>query len=122
MTMCQEWPRGRALVFKKNGMVALDTREMLLELGFADVAVAARGEEAIVEILTMRPQWAVIDAGHAPEELEAIIAALNEDGVPFVLICNAPDGSDIPEQWQGRPYLARPYSKAELEALAPLRV
>jgi CheY-like chemotaxis protein len=111
--------RGHALVFKNNGLVAHDTRELLLELGFAEVAVAARGGEALAEVLGARLDWALIDAGLPDRELSAVIEALDAAKVPFALVCSNPEGTDIAPQWQGRTYLARPYSKAELEALAP---
>lgn len=113
--------RGRALVFKDNGLVALDTRETLLELGFAEVAVAARSPEALAQIASARPDWAVLDAGLPPADLAAVIAALDAARVPFVLVCSNPDGSDLGADGKGRTFLARPYGMAELEKLLPAR-
>lgn len=116
------YPPARALVYDDNGLVALDTREILLELGFAEVTIAACGDDAVNCLKANGLVWAVIDAGCPADDLAVVIAALDASAVPFVLICSNPDGTDIAPQWQDRAFLARPYSKAELEARAPLRV
>lgn len=113
------YPRRRALVFDDNGLVALDTRELLLEMGFADVAVAARGDAALAAVRGTRLDWALLDAGLPEGDLCAVMEALDAAEVPIVLVCSDPDGTDIAPQWQDRTFLARPYSQAELMALAP---
>lgn len=119
MSKGEGYPRGNALVYDDNGLVALDTRETLLELGFRQVTIAACGDDAVASLRNSGLHWAVIDAGCPARDLAAVIAALDAAAVSFALVCSSPDGSDIPEQWKGRTYLARPYGKADLERLAP---
>lgn len=37
--------------------------------------------------------------------------------VPFAFICDLSDGSDVPPAWRGTPFLAKPYTEAELAQL-----
>jgi len=37
--------------------------------------------------------------------------------VPFAFICDLSDGSDVPSAWKGTPFLAKPYTEAELATL-----
>ena len=117
MAKSEERRHRRALVYDDNGLVALDTREVLLELGFDEVSTAACGDEALSCLNGQGLDWGVIDAGCPEDDLAAVIAAFDAHAVPYVLVCSDPGGTDIPTQWKGRTYLARPYSKADLEAL-----
>ena len=117
MQKATERAMGRALVIEANGLVALDTREMLLELGFAEVAALARVDTALDAIAQCAPDWSLIDARLAADDLAPVMAALDAVGATVVLVSSRPDGSDIDPRWTDRAFLTRPYGPADLAAV-----
>ncbi|WP_296680718.1 response regulator [Novosphingobium sp.] len=110
-------PGRRALVVDDNGLVALDTREMLIELGFTQVHVASRGDQALEHVATSPFDWALVDGTLRGGDLENVVAALDQAGVPLAFVSSLGDGSDIAPAWAERDFIARPYGKRELAAL-----
>ena len=107
----------RALVVEANGIVALDTREMLLELGFAEVEALARVDTALCAIAARVPDWSLVDPMLPDGEMSPLIAALDAIGTAVVLVSSRPDGSDIAPRWADRRFVTRPYGREDLAAL-----
>ncbi|PKB14423.1 response regulator receiver domain-containing protein [Novosphingobium kunmingense] len=106
-----------ALVVDDNGLIALDTREVLIELGFPEVHIAADGGEALARLAHRSYDWALVDGTLKGGDLECVVGRLDEKGIPLVFVCSQPDGSDIAVERDGRLFIARPYGKKNLAAL-----
>lgn len=111
----------KALVVDDNGLVAMDTREILIEMGLDEVDIASHGDEAIERLDADRYDWALVDGTLKGGNLDHVIAALDANAVPLIFICSQPDGSDIAADREGRPFLSRPYAKRDLAALIGLK-
>ncbi len=114
-------PGQSALVVDDNGLIALDTREMLLELGFDQVDVASQGSEALELIASGRYEWALVDGTLKGGDLGDVITAIDAAAIPMAFVTSLKDGSDIAENWTGRAFVARPYGKKDLLPLLPRR-
>ena len=117
MADCDPSSGPSALVIDDSGLVALDTRELLVELGFVCVQVASRGDEAIRLAGAHPYDWALVDGTLKGGDLDQVVAALDDAGIPLVFVCSLPDGADIQTDRAGRRFIARPYGKRELAAL-----
>lgn len=109
--------RRAALVLEDNGLIAMSTREMLLECGFASVVVAATGTDALHALGEGRVDFALLDATRLPDGAAAVAQVLEDAGVPFAFVCDDAGGGDLGFRWGARPYLVRPYVKGDIAAL-----
>lgn len=106
-----------ALVVEESPLIAMNAEQTLLRCGFDAVHVAcspvqgaelAEGAQLDFALLAVEP------GGSHGLVLAPMLAQRN---VPFAFICDLSDGSDVPSAWKGTPFLAKPYTEAELAKL-----
>jgi CheY-like chemotaxis protein len=110
----------RILVVEDSPVVAQASEDMLADMGCAVVGPATNmaaalqlsGEEAI--------DGAIVDINIRGGKAYPVMKILEQRGIPFLLTSGYADWS-MPEEWQGRPRLAKPYTPNMLrEALLRL--
>jgi DNA-binding response OmpR family regulator len=88
---------------------------MLSDMGCEVVGPAGTMAPAL-ELATDEPlDAAVVDINIRGGKAFAILGILEGRQIPFLLTSGYADWS-MPEEWQGRPRLAKPYSEAQLRA------
>ncbi|MBB3033959.1 HWE histidine kinase domain-containing protein [Alteriqipengyuania lutimaris] len=109
----------RVLLIEDNMIIALDTEEMLRELGVEDVLVSGSVTQALRAIEKDRPDFAVLDFNLGEESSEPVARELARTGVPFVLATGYSAKEVRFEELGARAILKKPYDKADLgKALA----
>ena len=71
------------LLVEDSMIIAMDTEEMLRELGYSNVMVAGSSAAALAEIAEQKPGFAILDYNLGDENSEDIAERLAADGVPF---------------------------------------
>ncbi|MEL7691675.1 HWE histidine kinase domain-containing protein [Citromicrobium bathyomarinum] len=109
----------RVLLIEDNMIIALDTEEMLRELGVTDVIVSGSVTQALRAIDKEQPDFAVLDFNLGEESSEPVARQLARDGVPFVLATGYSAKEVKFEELGARAILKKPYDKSDLaKALA----
>ena len=109
----------RVLLIEDNMIIALDTEEMLRELGVKDVLVSGSVTQALRAIEKESPQFAVLDFNLGEESSEPVARELTRRGVPFVLATGYSAKEIKFEELGARSILKKPYDKSDLaKALA----
>ena len=102
----------RVLVIEDNMIIALDTEEMLRELGVEHVANSVT--QALEAIAQDQPEFAVLDFNLGEESGEPVARELAQRRIPFVLATGYNAG-DVPvAQLGARAILKKPFDKAGL--------
>ena len=104
----------RVLLIEDNMIIALDTEEMLLELGVAEVLVSGSVTQALRAIDKDKPDFAVLDFNLGEESSEPVARQLARDGVPFVLATGYSAKEVKFEELGARAILKKPYDKSDL--------
>lgn len=109
----------RVLLIEDNMIIALDTEEMLIELGVREVLVSGSVTQALRAIEKDRPDFAVLDFNLGEESSEPVARQLAREGVPFVLATGYSAKEVKFEELGARAILKKPYDKSDLaKALA----
>lgn len=104
----------RVLLIEDNMIIALDTEEMLRELGIGDVTVAGSVTQAMRAIETDKPEFAVLDFNLGEESSEPVARELVRQGVPFVLATGYSAKEVRFEELGAKAILKKPYDKSDL--------
>lgn len=106
-----------ALVVEESPLIAMNVEQTLLRCGFAAVHVACSPDaaEEMAKLADLDFALLSVEPGGAHGNLLAPLLAGRK--VPFAFICDLSDGSDVPPAWRGTPFLAKPYTEAELAQL-----
>lgn len=96
------------LVLEDDHLLAMLLTDMLERLGCARVRHAAGVESALALLAAERPMVAVLDVNLAGEPADAVAAALDAAGVPFVFATGA-GRAGIARAWAGRPVIQKPF-------------
>lgn len=107
---------GPALIVEDKIVIALDTEEILKELGAETVLVAASSSEALRTIESHPLGFALLDIDLDTETSEAVGSALEERGIPFVFASGYSADKAVAEQHQHVPLLRKPYTRGALAA------
>ncbi|TCR07249.1 response regulator [Neorhizobium sp. JUb45] len=104
-----------ALVLDDEMLIALDVEAMLLDLGFARVAVVPSVSEALDYLSRDKPDAAVIDFHVRGRNCEPVAGALRSLGVPTVIH----SGTSFDPDYHGTffadfPWLGKPSSREHL--------
>ncbi|MBM2576036.1 GAF domain-containing protein [Jannaschia sp. Os4] len=108
-----EWD-GLALVVEDNMIIALDTSDMLEDMG-ATVRMAGTVAEAMAVLEADAIGLAVLDVNLGDTNSLPVAEALAERGVPFVLVTGYGDG-EITAAYPPAPVLRKPYAPDEFRA------
>ena len=106
-----------ALVVEDNALVAMVARAVFEECGCESVTVIASLEFALGFVRSEQISFALLVTRLEEGDTLPLVALLARRGIPFAFVSDFADGRDIPEQWSGRPYIAKPYTDAELGEL-----
>ena len=104
----------RVLLIEDNMIIALDTEEMLRELGVEDVLVSGSVTQALRAIEKDQPDFAVLDFNLGEESSEPVARELKRMGVPFVLATGYSAKEVRFEELGARAILKKPYDKSDL--------
>ena len=99
----------RILVVEDSPVVADACEDMLRDMGCTVVGPATNMATAL-QLATEEPlDGALVDINIRGGKAFPVLKILNERGVPFLLASGYADWT-MPEEWQDRPRLAKPYS------------
>ncbi|MEL7729600.1 HWE histidine kinase domain-containing protein [Citromicrobium bathyomarinum] len=104
----------RVLLIEDNMIIALDTEEMLKELGVAEITVSGSVTQALRAIEKDRPDFAVLDFNLGEESSEPVARALVQMNVPFVLATGYSAKEVKFEELGASAILKKPYDKSDL--------
>ena len=97
----------RILVVEDIGLLAAGFEVILKQAG-ADVATALqlKAAERLAEQETL--SGALLDIRLNGDEIWSVARLLDQKGVPFAFLSGHLDRDHLPEEWRGRPLLAKP--------------
>ncbi|MBD59088.1 MAG: histidine kinase [Citromicrobium sp.] len=104
----------RVLLIEDNMIIALDTEEMLRELGVSEVLVSASVTQALRAIEADKPDFAVLDFNLGEESSEPVARELARHDVPFVLATGYSAKEVRFEELGARAIIKKPYDKSDL--------
>lgn len=106
-----------ALVVEESPLIAMNVEQTLLSCGFAAVHVACSPDAAEEMAKRADLDFALLSVEPGGVHGNLLAPLLAGRKVPFAFICDLSDGSDVPPAWRGTPFLAKPYTEAELAQL-----
>ena len=110
----------RILVVEDSPVVAEATDQMLCDMGCVVVGPATNMAAALQLATEEALDGAIVDINIRGGKAFPVLKILRDRGVPFLLVSGYADWS-MPEEWQGQPRLAKPYTPNLLrEALLKL--
>jgi response regulator NasT len=117
VTSTQDAGRPRVVIAEDEALIRLDLAEMLEEEGYAVVAQAADGEQAVALVEEHRPDLVVMDV--KMPKLDGISAAsrIAEQRIAPVVILTAFSQRDLVERAReagAMAYLVKPFNKSDL--------
>lgn len=104
----------KVLLVEDQALIALDTEEVLRELGASDVVLSPDVATSLKLILEGRHDIAVLDLNLGDETSEKIADSLGERGVPFVFATGYQDSVTIPERFTDIQVVRKPISPQAL--------
>jgi len=110
------------LVVEDEAIISFLLEDMLLELGAADVRIAANVGTALAMIDTQRPDLAVLDVNLGGERVYPVAERLENSGVPFVFTTGY-GKSGLDPRWTAKAVVPKPFTVPLMhEALRTLLV
>ncbi|MEQ8815545.1 MAG: response regulator [Thalassobaculum sp.] len=109
---------GRALLVEDELLVAVHVEELLEQVGYVRVAIAARVEEALVALAAgPDPTVAVLDVNLAGEQSWPVARECRRRGIPWVFVTGYLEShAAVPADLAGAVLLAKPLGREELAA------
>jgi CheY-like chemotaxis protein len=105
----------RLLVIEDEVPISLMMQSMLEELGYQVAGVAYTAAEALAIIESAESlSAATVDVDLNGETCEPVVAALNQRGVPFIVV-TAYAGQALPDCVKGRSVLGKPFTAKDLQ-------
>jgi light-regulated signal transduction histidine kinase (bacteriophytochrome) len=108
------FPRSVLLV-EDNLVIAMDTENVLLELGAESVSLHAHAAGALAEIASRRPDFAILDINLGSHTSAEVADKLSELGVPYVFASGYGDSNPVETLSEGAYMLAKPYDRDGIE-------
>jgi CheY-like chemotaxis protein len=113
----------RVLIVEDDVMIRMLIEDMLLDLGFAVAAQAAKVPEALAALKSTEFDVAILDVNLSGETTGPVAEALAARGTPFVFATGYGEHG-LPAQFRNRPLLKKPFQIDGLKrmldaALAP---
>jgi len=108
---------GHVLLVEDSPIIAMNTEELLREIGVGEVRVAGSVVQALGHLDAMRFDLALLDLNLGDETSLPIALRLTEEGVPIVFVTGFGDDLELPEQLRDTPILKKPYNYSDLEAI-----
>jgi CheY-like chemotaxis protein len=98
------------LLVEDQALIALDTEEILHELGASTVKTHSSVSSAMIALGEHTPDCAVLDLNLGKETSELVAAHLSEQGTPFVFATGYRDSASIPARFSSVPVVRKPIS------------
>ena len=109
--------KGRTILLVEDSLlIALEVEELLRAAGAAHVAVCNSTESALAELVTLKPDAAILDVNLKTETSFPVADALTASGISFVFATGYGTAQDLPARFGSVPVLAKPYSMIHLIA------
>lgn len=108
------------LLVEDSPIIAMNTEELLRELGVRDVRVAASVAQAQALLDEARFDMALLDLKLGDETSLPIALRLAEDGVPIIFVTGFGEEIDLPESLCGTRVLKKPYNFNDLDEIIAL--
>jgi CheY-like chemotaxis protein len=106
----QPLARLMVLLVEDQALIAMDTEEILRDLGAIDVTSRPNVALALEALRDQRPDCAVLDLNLGLETSEAVAIELGTRGVPFVFATGYRDSVSIPSGFATVPVVRKPVS------------
>jgi CheY-like chemotaxis protein len=103
------------LLVEDNFIIALDTEDMLRQLGVENVRTAVSVIQALDFIEAGTPHFALLDVNLGDEKCFEIAARLRDLGVPFAFATGYGDNNALPAEFANAPIVPKPYNLEQLE-------
>lgn len=109
----------KVLIVEDEALIAMAVEEEARQLGCTDMFVAYNKDQAIFEIDSYKPAFAIIDVNLTDNGEDYDIAdRLAERGIPFIF-SSGHLAAELPDRHVGRPFVSKPMqSKDFAEAVA----
>jgi CheY-like chemotaxis protein len=98
----------RVLIVEDDVMIRMLIEDMLIDLGFAVVAQAAKVPEALAAVNSTDIDVAILDVNLSGETTGPVAEALAARGTPFVFATGYGEHG-LPAQFRDRPLLKKPF-------------
>lgn len=96
-------------------LVAAAAGDILAQLGFGEVELAASADAALDLIERFCFQFALLSvAHHSGTAMSEVASRLDQAGVPFVLVSDLADGRDRPPELLESRYVTKPYCLTDI--------
>lgn len=102
------------LLVEDQALIAMDTEELLRNLGAVEVVIAPSVTTAMSSLSQSKPHCAVLDLNLGPESSEPIALALQERGIPYIFATGYRDSVAIPGMFSSIPVVRKPVSQDSL--------
>jgi CheY-like chemotaxis protein len=103
------------LLVEDNFIIALDTEDMLRQLGVENVRSASSLGQALDLIATEPPDFALLDVNLGEEKCFEVAERLRDLGVPFAFATGYGDNHALPAQFADTQIVPKPYNSDQLE-------
>lgn len=103
------------LLVEDNFIIALDTEDMLRQLGVESVRSAGNVTRALELIDADVPDFALLDVNLGDEKCFEIAERLRDLGVPFAFATGYGDNHALPAAFADAPIVPKPYNSDDLE-------
>ncbi|MCB2059517.1 MAG: response regulator [Novosphingobium sp.] len=107
---------GDALIVEDNVLIAMDSENILRELGIERCHIAVSVSEALKVISASPITFALLDICLRDETCEEIATTLEGEGIPFVFASGYDDLSLLSRDFGAVPSIAKPFSTREVRA------
>ncbi|WP_430252293.1 HWE histidine kinase domain-containing protein [Neorhizobium sp. DAR64860/K0K1] len=104
----------KVLLVEDQSLIAMDTEELLRELGAKSVSVAATVITALSSVMEQRPDCAVLDLNLGKTTSEAVAVELEKLAIPYVFATGYRDSVSIPEGLSHVPVVRKPVAHDSL--------
>ena len=106
---------GDVLLVEDNALIALNTEDMLREIGVATVRIAGTVTTALAAIEEKLPDFALLDVYLCGGTAADIAHRLIQDGAPFAFASGIGEASDLPAKLAQVRILRKPYTVQMLQ-------
>lgn len=103
-------PPADVLIVEDNFLIALDTQEMLTELGVASVRTAGTVEEALEMIAAQVPDFCLLDINLGQEKSFGVAERLFALGVRFAFATGYGERDAFPAHFADAAIVSKPYT------------
>jgi CheY-like chemotaxis protein len=105
--------RPKVLVVEDESLVAMLIEDMLSDMGYEVVAVAARFDQALEMARTIGADLAILDLNLAGARTDAVAEILRARGIPF-MFATGYGAAGVTAEWSHVPVVQKPFQESDL--------